>query len=63
MYYIQAPYEPQPIEYHKGKVKRIKHARKRDVPKAYLKDRKAKARRVFDEIAWQISLLKKGISI
>lgn len=57
-YYICAPYETQPIEYHKGKVKRIKRAKKEDVPKAYRKNRRARARRILNEIAWQLSLLK-----
>lgn len=37
--YIQAAYTPQPITYHKGKVKRIKHAKRKDVPELYRKDR------------------------
>lgn len=57
-YYISAPYEAQPIEYHKGKVKRIKRARKRDVPEAYRKNRKEKIKCVLHEIAWQFSLFK-----
>jgi hypothetical protein len=55
--YIYAPYETQPIEYHKGKVKRIKRARKGDVPESYRKNIKAKIKRVLHEIAWQFSLL------
>lgn len=61
--YIYAPYETQPIEYHKGKVKRIKRVKKRDVPESYRKNRRTKIRHVLYEIAWRFSLLKKGILI
>jgi len=56
MYYIQAPYTPHPIEYHKGKVKRVKRARKEDVPQEYRKRRK----RILSEIIW---MFKNRISI
>ena len=34
-YYTQAPYTAQPITYHKGKVKRIKHTKRNEVPVFY----------------------------
>ena len=37
--YIQVPYTSQPITYHKGKVKRVRHAKRKDVPEFYRKDR------------------------
>lgn len=37
--YIQAYYIPQPITYHKGKVKRVKHTKRSEVPELYRKDR------------------------
>ena len=35
--YIQAPTQSEPVTYHKGKAKRIKHAKRNDVPKFYRK--------------------------
>lgn len=35
--YIQAPSQSKNMTYHKGKTKRIKHAKRNDVPKFYRK--------------------------
>ena len=37
MNYIYAPYTTQPLTYHKGKVKRIKHVKRNEVPEFYRK--------------------------
>ena len=58
MNYIYAPYETQPITYYKGKVKRIKHVRKNDVPQAYRKTKRKPLQTLFDEIKWQIHLMR-----
>lgn len=60
MNYIYAPYEPQPITYHKGKIKHIKRVRKKDVPQAYRKEKWKLLKALLEEIKWQISLIKIG---
>ena len=58
--YIYAPYKPQPITYHKGKVKRVKRAKTEDIPVAYRKKKWKLLNALLDEIRWQIHLMKIG---
>ena len=60
MNYIYAPYEAQPITYHKGKVKRIKRAKKSEVPQEYRKGKRNIISAIIDEIKWKIYLMKIG---
>ena len=61
MYIKPPPMEFQPITVHKGKCKRIKRAKKRDVPIDYRKNRKAKRQNQIDELKWQIALILNDI--
>ena len=55
--YIYAPYTPQPITIHKEKVKRIKRAKRNEVPKQYRKNRLAAIRSAIHETWWVLSHL------
>lgn len=53
--YVYALYTPEPITYHKGKVKRIKRVKRSEVPEAYRKNRIAKLKSTMHEIWWCLS--------
>ena len=51
--YIQAPQTSQHITYIKGKAPRVKHARRREVPKEYRKSQVAKIKAALQANLWQ----------
>ena len=59
-HYIQAPYEQKPIAYHKGKVKRTKRAKKKDVPPDYRKVKWKLIKSIVNEIRWWSLRMKIG---
>lgn len=50
--YICAPYTPEPITYHNGKVKRVRRAKRNEVPEAYRKNRWKQFKSTIHEIWW-----------
>ena len=60
--YIQPPeMEFQAITYHKHKRKRMRHAKKKDVPQDYRKNRIAKLKKQINEVKWQFALITEHI--
>ena len=60
--YIQPPeMQFQKITYHKHKRKRMRHAKKKDVPPDYRKNRIANLKKQINEAKWQISLILEDI--
>lgn len=52
--YIQAPLEYGAPTYHKGKVRRVKRAKRREVPKEYRKSFLANIKSALHEILWYL---------